>query len=537
MRRFTRWPFLALLVVPLVAGGFLIESRETRESARMFDQVLQLVAGRFVDTVDVNQLYERAARGLVRELKDPYTELLPPKEYQQFSRNTGGRYGGIGMLIEDQNGRIIVSRVFPHTPAEGAGIREGDRIMQVDTASTNGWKLQQVSDALIGTPGTRVNVKFARPGVAEPIEVRFTRAVIRIPAVLQAMVFNGDVGYINLQQFNETAAEEVAESIRQLQKQGARSFILDLRDNGGGILTEALDLSGLFLKQGQSILTVRGRDENEHFESRGNPLLPAAPLVVLTDRFSASASEIVAGALQDHDRALILGTTSFGKGVVQTLYQLDGGWYLKMTTAKWYTPSGRSIQKERTLNADGRYVEATPDSLETDSVKKTRPQYKSDAGRIVYGGGGITPDIIVHDDTLTAKEQELAKALAPNSQKFYFVLSDYAVELKNKVSGINYTFDPAWHEEFYRRLNAAGVFEHNGVRRVEKPLFDSAGRYVDRLLDQRIARLAFGDTASKRRDLPFDRPLRQALQVLRQGRTQQDLFAVAKTAFNKSDNK
>ena len=530
MRRPPRWSLIVLAIVPFVAGGFILESRETRESARVFDQVLQLVAGRFVDTVQVQQLYERAARGLVKELKDPYTELLAPKDYASFSRTTGGRYGGIGMLIEDQNGRIIVSRVFPHTPAEGAGVREGDRIIQIDTASTSGWKLDQVSNTLLGTPGTRVTVKFTRPGVPEAIETRLTRAIIRIPAVYHAMRLDGDIGYITLQQFNETAAEEVADAIRALQKGGAKSFILDLRDNPGGILPEALDVSSLFLKQGQSIASVRGRAEFESFDAQGTPLLPTAPLVVLTDAYSASASEIVAGALQDHDRALIVGTTTFGKGVVQTVFPLDGGWYLKMTTAKWFTPSGRSIQKERKVNADGRLIELPLDSMESDSARRARPQYRSDAGRIIYGGGAITPDVIVRDDTLTKAEQEFARAIAPKSQRAYVLLHDYAIELKAQVKRSDYAFQRAWHDELYQRLDTAGVFVVNGVRKVDRAAYDAAARYIDRELDQRIARYAFGDTAAKRRDMPLDRPLQHAAAILRKGTTQQDLFVVAKGA-------
>jgi len=527
MRRPTRWSLIALATVPFVAGGFLLESRETRESARVFDQVLQLVAGRFVDTVQVDQLYERAARGLVKELKDPYTELLPPKEYASFSRTTGGRYGGIGMLIEDQNGRIIISRVFPNTPAEAAGVLAGDRVIQIDTSTTNGWKLEQVSNALLGTPGTKVTVKFARPGVPEPIESRLTRAIIRIPAVMHAMRLDGDIGYITLQQFNETAAEEVTDAIRTLQRAGAKSFILDLRDTPGGILPEALDVSSLFLRQGQSIASIRGRAEFESFDAQGPSVLPTAPLVVLTDGYSASASEIVAGALQDHDRALIVGTTTFGKGVVQTIFPLDGGWYLKMTTAKWFTASGRSIQKERKVNADGRLVELPLDSLETDSARKARPVFRSDAGRIIYGGGAITPDVIVRDDTLTKVEQDFARAIAPKSQRAYVLLHEYAIELKSQVKRSDYQFQRAWHDELYQRFDTAGVFTVNGVRKVDRAAYDAAARYINRELDQRIARLAFGDTAAKRRDMVLDRPLQQAITILKKGTTQKDLFVVA----------
>src|SRR5436190_23226835 len=172
----------SIVALPLVAGGFMLQSRVVRGSQALLDQVLQLVNERYVDTLDAGQLYEKAARGLVKELNDPYSELLAPKELKAFTTSTGGHYGGIGMQIEPQQNQIVISKVFPNTPAEAAGVREGDRIVQVDTLSTRGWNTQQVSDYLTGTPGTKVNVKFARPGVATPIDLRFTRAVIHVPA-------------------------------------------------------------------------------------------------------------------------------------------------------------------------------------------------------------------------------------------------------------------------------------------------------------------------------------------------------------------
>ena len=539
--RANKWAIAGLALLPLAVGGFIVEERSARDGARLFDQVLMLVSDRFVDTVNTSQLYEKAALGLVRELKDPFSELLPPKEFQSFSRTTNGRYGGIGMLIEDQQGKITVSRVFPHTPAEGAGVMEGDRIIFIDTAVVNGWKLDQVSNALVGTPGTTVNVRFARPGVAEPIAVKFKRAVITVPAVQYAIMLEGSIGYIPLQQFSESASEDVAAALKRLTKEGATGFVFDLRDNGGGILGEALEISNLFLKERQEIVSVRGRvDAPETYTTRGGALVPSTPLVILTDGGSASASEIVAGALQDHDRALIVGTTTYGKGLVQTVFPLDAGWHLKLTTAKWYTPSGRSIQKERKLMPDGRFVEVMPDSVaraaagkpvdsvETEAVKKYRPAYKSAAGRTVYGGGAITPDVIVNEDTLTTAEQQFAKAIAPKSQPYFITLADYALSLKGTVQP-GYRFNPAWHDEFYRRLDSAGVFTIEGKPKVTKKEFDAAARLVDRALDQRIARLAFGDSTAKRRDLEFDAPLRRAMAILKKGQTQKDLFVVAKT--------
>src|SRR5512146_2721774 len=347
------------LLVPLSVGAFLLEPASARSGARLFDQVMGLVSDRYVDSVGSQELYEKAARGLVNELQDPYAALYSPKQLQQFNLNTGGHYGGLGMLVEDQHGIVVVNRVYPHTPAEGAGVRAGDQISSVDGKSTHGWQLSQVTDALKGTPGTQVQVGFTRPGVDAPIGVKFTRAIIHIPAVPFSLMLDGHIGYIPLLQFHETAGDELSQSVERLTGAGAKGLVIDLRGNGGGIVDQAIAISNLFLKKGSEILVVRSRGgEVQKYVAQDAPAAPSIPLIVLVDGYTASASEIVAGALQDHDRALILGTTSFGKGLVQSLFPLDGGWALKLTTAKWYTPSGRSIQKERKL-VDGRLVEVT----------------------------------------------------------------------------------------------------------------------------------------------------------------------------------
>ncbi|GAC1318592.1 MAG: hypothetical protein NVSMB22_00620 [Chloroflexota bacterium] len=529
---FRRAAILAILLVPLVTSGFLLQARSTRDSARLFDQVLSLVSDRFVDTLDQGALYERAAKGLVHELNDPYTELLPPKQYQRFSTSTNGRYGGVGMQIEDQQGNITVARVFPNTPAEEAGVREGDRIVTIDTVPTRGWKLSQVSETLLGEPGSKVNVRFLRPGVVDPIRVRFTRATIRIPAVPYALLLDSRIGYVPLNQFNETAAGEVESAVRRLVSEGARGIVLDMRDNPGGILEQSLALSSLFLPNGVEVAAVRGRTEPQTYTARGRPLAPAIPLVVLINGFTASAAEIVAGALQDHDRALIVGTTSWGKGLVQTLFPLDGGYALKITTAKWYTPSGRSIQRDRKV-VDGRFVDESEsratqkaseggkhDSVETEAVKKTRPAFKSDAGRVVYGGGAITPDVIVPEDTISSAEQKLAKALAPKSPQVYSIVYDYAFELKSKVSP-TFRPDPLWRDNLYGRLRKGGV-------EVDRATYDDGARYIERELARKIARFAFGDSTAKRREIGDDVQLRRAIALLERGQTQRDLFTISK---------
>jgi carboxyl-terminal processing protease len=355
--------------------------------------------------------------------------------------------------------------------------------------------------------------------VPELIPFTFTRAVVTIPAVPYAIMLDNKVGYIPLLQFNESARDELESSITRLSREGARGIVVDLRGNPGGILDQSLSVSNLFLKKGLPISSIRARNgENQNFVASDDPIAPTIPLVLLTDGRSASASEIVAGALQDHDRALVVGQTSFGKGLVQGVYDhLDGGYALKLTTGKWFTPSGRSIQRPRKF-LNGQFVEETPDSNETNATKKNRPAFKSDAGRTVYGGGGITPDVIVPDDTLTTAEQQFAKAIAPKSQDARTVLDDYSMTLAKSVSP-TFTVQPAWLNDFYNRLQAKGVT-------VERKTYDGASRYVSRLLDQRVAHYAFGDSAARRRDLPYDAPLRKAIDLLDKGGSQRELFAI-----------
>ena len=244
MNRIRKFALAGVVVVPMVAGAFVVQERTTRDGGRLFGQVLDLVESRFVDSVDAAMLYEKAARGLVSQLQDPYSELFSPRQLTQFNTTTAGRYGGLGMQIEEQPGKgVVVSKVFPHTPAEAAGAREGDIFVAIDTLSMRGWSSARVADSLRGVPGSKVSVTFARPSVPEPIKSTFTRAVIHVPAVPFAIMFD-KVGYIPLQGFNETATQEISAAVRRLAMQeGAKGLIIDLRGNGGGFLDQSLAIS------------------------------------------------------------------------------------------------------------------------------------------------------------------------------------------------------------------------------------------------------------------------------------------------------
>ena len=393
--------------------------------------------------------------------------------------------------------------------------------MRVDSLATANATIDNVSNALRGIAGSSVRVTFQRPGVAAPVTLSFRRAVVHVPAVPYSTILGDRIGYIPLQTFNENAAEEVEAAASKLVEQGARGLVLDLRDNGGGIVEQALAVSSLFLRRDQEIVNVKARNApDEVARASSEQLRSQPPLVIITDGGTASASEIVAGALQDHDRALVLGTTSFGKGLVQSLFPLDRGYALKLTTGKWYTPNGRSIHRERTLLADGRYVETRPDLLESDAGMRARPRYLSDAGRTVFGGGGITPDVRVADDTLLTSEQLFLRAVAPKAQAFVTVLNEYALELK-PVASRNFIILPAWRAELRRRLVAAGV--------AIAPAHEAASALVlDRELDRRLSRLVLGDAGARSRSVADDPQLARAVALLNGARSQDALFAAAR---------
>jgi carboxyl-terminal processing protease len=520
MRRFRSGLTVIMILIPGLAGGWALRGNLPESGPRLFAQVLQIVGAEGIEELTQDETYRRAARGLVDRLGDQYAELYSPEELARFSREQlGSSYGGMGMQIEDQQGVVTVTRVFPQTPAERGGVRAGDRVLQVDGVATRGLKLEEVSNRLLGPAGTTVDIVFARAGVGEPIRGTYTRAVVHIPAVPYALLLEGDVGYIPLQKFNETASTDVLDAIRRLEQQGAKSYILDVRGNGGGSLDESLMISNLFLQSGREIARVEYRNRSpDVYISRESTAVPDAPLIVLTDGFSASASEIVAGALQDHDRALVLGTGSFGKGLVQQIYALDGGWAMKLTTGRWYTPAGRSIQRD-----------SVDDVASIDDDVTGKPVFRSTGGRVVYGGGGITPDLLVRPDTMDSAEQAFMRQVGAKAQQVYVAVYDQALAVKEGVSR-DFVIRPEWREQLFQRLQQAEV-------PVSREQYNEARPLIDRMLEQRIAGLAFDDSAAFRRFAPHDAQLRTAVDLLQQAQSQKEIFALAvrRNAQRKSD--
>src|SRR6476659_5753756 len=348
-----RWSVIGLVaIISFLSGGWLLQRGvasvgNVYQQARLFDDVLGHVSAYYVDSIGETDLYDQAARGMLEELKDPYSVLLTGDDYKALTEQTSGNYAGLGIQIDVRDGWITVVAPLPDTPAERAGVQTGDQIIEVDGKSTEGWKNDEAVKALRGESGSQVSITIRRSGIPDPINFNLVRAQIPIRSVPPGTMFDGGGGYIQLNPVSETSAAELKQEIISLKGKGMKSLVLDLRLNPGGLLDQGVEVSDLFLDAKQEIVSTRGRarGSTKQFYDAARQTWPDLPIVVLVNDGTASAAEIIAGALQDHDRAVVIGTPTFGKGLVQTLFPLGEGVALKLTTARWYTPSGRTIQR------------------------------------------------------------------------------------------------------------------------------------------------------------------------------------------------
>ena len=527
-----------ILVSALVAGGWFLQQgvaqdQRTAPDARLFQEVLDFIADRFVDPVERDLLYGHAIEGLLRELGDPNTSLMNVDAFENFRLQTEGDYGGVGLEISDRDDYITVVSPIPGTPGSRAGIRAGDMIVEVDGAETLDWPVQQAVQVLRGQPGTPVEVRIVRPGVEGSIDFTITRERIQLFSVPFATLLEGGIGYIPLGMFSETSTQEVRAAADELRQQGATSFVLDLRGNPGGILDQGVGVADLFLPRGTGVVETRGRDSrsNQMLRTSSEDRYAGMPVVVLVDRGSASASEIVAGALQDHDRALILGGSTFGKGSVQSLFSLSSGYVLKLTTARWYTPQGRSIEREIEAGEDpdsdltelGHLPITVTGSFALPPDTAGRPTVTSVAGRELYAGGGIVPDLIVLPDTLSAAEQIATRALLQEWGRFSLGLFDFTVGYLNRngVDNPDFIVSDADLDAFYQALVEDREFG------IDPETFRGAERIVRFELESQIAGQGWGNQEAFLRRVPLDAPLVRAMELLRAAQSPEDLFSIS----------
>jgi carboxyl-terminal processing protease len=534
-----RWGLIVLVaVISFVTGGWLLQrgvasGGNVYQQARLFDDVLGHVNAYYVDSIGETDLYDRATRGMLEQLKDPYSVLLTGDDYKQLTEQTSGNYAGLGIQIDVRDGWITVVAPLPETPAERAGVATGDQIIEVDGKSTEGWKNDEAVKALRGAPGSKVTISVRRSGVTDPIKYSLVRAQIHVRSVPPGTLFDSGVGYISLTPVAETSAEELQSEIGAMKRKGMKSLILDLRLNPGGLLDQGVKVADLFLDAKQEIVATRGRarGSTKEFYDDARQAWPELPIVVLVNDGTASAAEIIAGALQDHDRAVVVGTPTFGKGLVQTLFPLGEGVALKLTTARWYTPSGRTIQRtarneeaqaEQAALEAGDTLPGAPDKEHTDSAIQTRPIFHTDAGRVVRGGGGIVPDLVIRPDTLSVGEKQFAKALGNHVPDYRDVMTSFALELKQRgaVKAESFTVTPEMRQEVYQRFRAKGI-------EMTPQVYDGASGLISEQLGYEIARYVFGRPAEFRRRAHDDAQMQTALGLLRKAGTPRELLSLA----------
>lgn len=517
----------AVLGAALVSGGWLMQNgfgdgAGAYSRGRLFEEVRTLISRSYVDSVPDSLLYRRAVDGLLGELGDPHTAYLSADRLERLRETTTGRYAGVGIQLDMRDEWVTVVSPLTGTPAEEAGVLAGDRIVEIDGRTTRGLTSDEAVKALRGDVGSRVRITVERPGRPDSLRFQLTRREVVFSPVQNAVMLQGGVGYVDLTVFGEESRAGVQRAVDSLRAAGMRSLVLDLRGNPGGLLDQGVAVSELFLDPGQAIVAMKGRarEANQTFVDEEPQAYRGMPIVVLVDSASASAAEIVAGALQDHDRAAVVGTTSFGKGSAQSLIPTTGGGAVKLTTALWYTPVGRSISRLPSANvADD---EADEDGrADADSVP--RPKFRTDAGRTVYGGGGITPDVIVADPVLDSTARDLERALGTNIPKFRDALTSYALALRGTgaVRDPAFVVTPAMRAELYRRMLQRGV-------RVDTMLFERATPLVSRLLGYEIARYVFGRQGEFIRRAQDDASVRTAVSLLAGAGTQGAVFARVK---------
>ena len=433
---------LCLTTSPLAASDKKDPPGDFYNEVSRLNKVLSEVNRKYVEDVNPTELTDAALNG-IRNILDPHTTVFSPKDYESLKVSMEGKFGGVGITISLRDNILTVISPLSGTPAFRLGIRAGDRIRKIDGKDTKGLSLDEAVNKLRGKIGTDVTVSIEREGVPDLMDFTITRAEIIVHAVPYYGMVTKDIGYIKLATFSDKTTSDVENALKVLQKRGMKKIILDMRYNPGGLLNQAIEISELFLKQGNLIVSTRGRTQKTESHARKNGFVkPEVPMVVLLNQGSASAAEIVSGALQDWDRALIIGKTSFGKGSVQTIFPLDNqGNALKLTTAFYYLPFGRCINKPENGIKGLKLLEeeyAEESEGKADSTKKDTAKvdtFYTHNGRMMFGSGGISPDVEVELSPMPWVVQ------VQERMAMYF---KFAVKIRPDLEKNNVKIDPNW---------------------------------------------------------------------------------------------
>lgn len=508
-----RWLALTSIVaIACLSGGWLLRAKPAAgggvyQQARLFENVVGAINHHYIDSLGEGDLYERAAEALVASLKDPYAELLINESYREYQRQM------TGTEVDLDLGRSATESGF------GSGghavISRGDEILSIDGTSTVGWSTSRIEEALRNSRRSTVTVLVRAPGSDRPVVREITRTSVHVPAASPGVLLNGGVGYVTLRRMSEGASDELRTAVDRLRAEGMHALVLDLRSNPGGLIREGVKVAGLFLQPGDTVAVSRGRT-GKHLkayladESGGWEDLR---LAVLVNRGTASSAEVVAGALQDHDRAVLVGTPTYGKGVLQTTYPLGDEVAIKLTTARWYTPTGRWVQRPQseTTGAPGNRTPAMEPQV-----------FRTPMGRPIPDQSGILPDLMVRTSFRSDGERTLHLALGDDLDRFRQVLSAYAAELRTdpEVSDESFVVTQAMRDTLYARLVGEGV-------PLARDTYDAAAPYVAEQLGYEVTRELFGTESVVRRQAKGDRQLQAALRIVRTAGNQQEAITSA----------
>lgn len=493
----------------------------------------------YVDTLDADEVIGNGINAMLRSL-DPYTEYYPESEVKELKNMLTGKYAGIGSVVRYnyQLGYTVISEPYEGMPAQEAGLKKGDIILSINDSTMKGKEVSYVSDRLRGEPGTSFILKVKRPSTGKVMKVKLTRRTIQMPFIPYYGLLDGGIGYINFNSFTDQCAKDVRRAFIDLKKQGAKKLVFDLRNNGGGSVSEAVSIVNMFLPKDKVVLTMKGKLQraNNEYKTTVEPIDTLMPIVVLVSGNTASAAEILSGSLQDYDRAIILGTRTYGKGLVQATMDLPYNGQMKLTTSKYYIPSGRCVQALNYKHAKGGYVEHVPDSL-------TKVFYTA-GGREVRDGGGVKPDVEVKPDSLPNIAYYLAGARDSNELMLNYEV-DYIAKHPTIAPAKDFALTDADYEEFKARVLKADfkydretekylkdlmkLARFEGYYDDAKPEFDALAKklshnvakdldynkqYIKRLLENDIVAAYYYQGGAIRNSLRYDKQVKEAVRLL-----------------------
>ena len=534
---------ISLLMVLLAAPAFAQIDRDhdfkTAKNMDIFNSIYKNLDLMYVDTLDAEEVVGNGIKAMLGSL-DPYTTYYPEEKVNELKNMLTGKYAGVGAVVRYnfQLQRVCISEPYENMPAAEVGLKKGDIILSIDNEDMTNKDVAYVSDHLRGDPGTSFIIKVKRPSTGKTLKMKITRRTIQMPFLPYYGMLEGGFGYINFNSFTDNCAKDVRRAFIDLKKQGAKGLVFDLRNNGGGSVSEAVSIINMFLPKGKTVLKMQGKLQrsNKEYKTSVEPVDSVMPMVVLVNGNSASASEIMSGSLQDYDRAIILGTRTYGKGLVQTMMDLPYNGQMKLTTAKYYIPSGRCVQALNYKHSKGGYVEHVPDSL-------TKVFYTAN-GREVRDGGGVKPDVEVKPDSLPNIAFYLAGARDSNevmlnyevdyiakhptiapAKDFALTDADYD-EFKARVLKADFKYDRET-EKYLKDLEKLAKFE--GYYDDAKPEFEALKKklshnvakdldynkeYIKQLLENEIVAAYYFQAGAIQNSLRYDKQIKEAVKLL-----------------------